>query len=187
MRKLSEIIILVLIIFTEPYAINHTSIPDGELSDLSVLMSDESQSNSNFGDTSRTETSYLSQGNSDLLTNTYESSFNYKNSPQYEDIAFTLFNRAPGGGISAKDWNGLKRKGMAQAAIALTKGETRRRTDQDRQSELRINNGGKTDYNPNLFHWSTWKCAVDRMPWGNHKPEDGQNSPNCVEAIRVGW
>ena len=88
MRKLSEIIILVLIIFTEPYAINHTSTPDGELSDLSVLMSDESQSNSNFGDTSRTETSYLSQGNSDLLTNTYESSFNYKNSPQYEDIAF---------------------------------------------------------------------------------------------------
>ena len=102
-------------------------------------------------------------------------------------MAFQLFTPSRGGGINQKQWNNLKQKGMAQAVMAVRQGESRRQAEQSRQEQMRIQHGGKRDYNPNLFHWATWKCAADRLPWGSHKPENGQNSANCIEAIQVGW
>tara|TARA_B100000674_G_C37775448_1_gene884609 strand:- start:443 stop:1006 length:564 start_codon:yes stop_codon:yes gene_type:complete len=187
MTRLSGLLILTIITFTKLLAIDTATFPEGELSDLNVLLSDESALNSNFVSTEHTAAAYLSESNNSLNTVTTDYSFNYKPTPQYENVAFRLFNREKDGGISNKDWNGLKSKGMAQAVIGLRKHEIEKRNERAQQSQLRIEQGGKAEYNPNLFHWSTWKCAADRMPWGKHKPENGQNSPNCLEAIRVGW
>ena len=187
MTRLSGLLILTIITLTKLHAIDAATLPDGEISDLDVLLSDETAINSNFVSTEHTGAAYLSESNQALTTVTTDYSFNYKPTPQYENVAFRLFNRETNGGISNKDWNGLKRKGMAQAVMAVRKSETIKRNEQDQQTQFRIEQGGKAEYNPNLFHWSTWKCAADRMPWGKHKPENGQNSPNCLEAIRVGW
>ncbi len=187
MTRLSGLLILTIIVLTKIHAINPTTYPESELTDLNVLLSDESAINSDFVSTKHTRAAYLSQSNSELATENTDNSFEYKSTPQYENVAFRLFNRDRDGGISNKDWNGLKSKGMAQAVMAVRRSETIRRNEQAQQTQFRMQQGGKADYNPNLFHWSTWKCAADRMPWGKHKPENGHNSPNCVEAIRVGW
>ena len=188
MKKISSFIILTIIVSIQSYAISDRSASEGELSDLNILLSDEVPVDTSTNTALNNGASYLSRYNDELANTTTEKPFEYETSEQYEDVAFRLFNRSPGGGISNQDWNGLKRKGMAQAVLAVRKGESRRQADDTRQQQLRIENGGKENYNPNLFHWTTWKCGFwDRMPWGSHKPEQGNNSPDCIEAIKVGW
>ena len=188
MKKLLSLITLTVILSIQSHAINDQSLSEGELSDLNVLLSDDVPVDTSNIAKSDNGASYLSGYNNELAISTTDETFEYETTPKYEDVAFRLFNRAPGGGISNQDWNGLKRKGMAQAVLAVRKGESRRQTDDNRQQQLRIENGGKENYNPNLFHWTTWKCGFwDRMPWGSHKPEQGNNSPDCIEAIKVGW
>ena len=187
MKKLSSLIIVTIILSIQLYAIDNRSASEGEFSDLNLLLSDDVPVDTTNVSKSNNGASYLSESNNELANSTTDNTFEYETTPQYEDVAFRLFNRSPGGGISNQDWNGLKRKGMAQAVMAVRKGESRRQAEQTRQEQMRVKHGGKRDYNPNLFHWATWKCAADRLPWGSHKPENGQNSANCIEAIQVGW
>lgn len=181
MRTIRDILLIISLSITT-FAINTTDHSDvGELTDLNVLMTDAPEtSNHHAGD-------YLSKATADLAysTNVGNNSFNYEpKTEEYEPVAFI----EPGGGVSQKNWNMIKRKGFGQAANAIIKGQSRRNQAQDYQRQMRMEAGGKADYNPNLFHWSTWKCGFwDRMPWGTHKPDQGQNSPDCIKSIQVGW
>ena len=114
MKKLSSLIILTIILSIQSHAISNQSVSEGEFSDLNLLLSDDVPVDTTTVSKSNNGASYLSESNNQLANSTTDNSFKYEATPQYEDVAFRLFNRSPGGGISNQDWNGLKRKGMAQ-------------------------------------------------------------------------
>jgi|GEM_PF-6470194 len=90
------------------------------------------------------------------------SEFTYQPTPQYEEIA-SLRQMAQ----TREGWNKLKSVGYAQAAHALLRRESRRRS----QHHAR----------PSLLDGATWRCGWDRII-GVHN--DNHNSPNCLEAIQ---
>ena len=165
------------------HSANNHNLEEGELTDLNVLMSSESDPDKSMLPNVN-GSNYLTSYNNELATDQSVKPFNANLQPEYEPVAFI----EPGGGVSQKNWNMIKRKGFGQAANAIIKGQSRRNKESQHQRQMRMEAGGKADYNPNLFHWSTWKCGFwDRMPWGTHKPNEGQNSPDCIKSIQVGW
>ena len=90
--------------------------------------------------------------------------------PPSSEIAFgPRFGR----GVSHPEWQKIK--------SALAAGGAQGMLSKERERRRR-----GTGYNPNLFHYATWACAVDRIT-GKHNPDAGQDSPNCKEAVNVGW
>ena len=124
----------------QSHAISNQSVSEGEFSDLNLLLSDDVPVDTTTVSKSNNGASYLSESN-ELVNSTTDNSFKYEATPQYEDVAFRLFNRSPGGGISNQDWNGLKRKGMAQAVMAVRQ----------------VNQGGKRTESTRADENTTWR------------------------------
>ena len=102
MKKLSSLIILTIILSIQSHAISNQSVSEGEFSDL-TLLSDDVPVDTTTVSKSNNGASYLSESNNELANSTTDNSFKYEATPQYEDVAFRLFNRSPGGGISNQD------------------------------------------------------------------------------------
>lgn len=181
MRIIRDLLLIISFSFTTFAISNISQSNNGEITDLNILMNDSPEtSRHHAGD-------YLSEATEDLAYSDNQdtsNSFNYESkAEEYEPVALVGPN-----GMSQKNWNMIKGIGYRKAADAIIQGQSRRNREAQHQRQMRMEVGGKADYNPNLFHWSTWKCGFwDRMPWGTHKPDQGQNSPDCIKALQVGF
>lgn len=103
-----------------------------------------------------------------------ESTERFDYTPSKSPSSEIAFGPRFGRGVSHQEWQKIKGVLAAGGAQGMLRNERERRRQRS------------TGYNPNLFHSATWACALDRIT-GKHNPDAGQDSPNCVEAVNVGW